>query len=111
MIGLYYPYIHFRDESWLKLAALYWDRMDRIVSSVGITGQEDSDNVKRLIDAQFVRSYLPREVDVKEVSDAFIELVKQHEEELHQYYAIHPRPDSELTYVFVGKLGMELSEY
>src|SRR2546430_11603576 len=28
---LYYPFIHFRDEGWLKLTALYWDGMRRIV--------------------------------------------------------------------------------
>jgi hypothetical protein len=28
---VYYPYIHFRDASWLKVAALYWPRMVRIV--------------------------------------------------------------------------------
>lgn len=30
-IGLYYPYIHFRDEAWLKTAALYWPSLARIV--------------------------------------------------------------------------------
>lgn len=30
-IGLYYPYIHFRDEKWMKIAALYWPRMARVV--------------------------------------------------------------------------------
>lgn len=30
-IGLYYPYTHFRDSDWLKLAALYWPNMARIV--------------------------------------------------------------------------------
>jgi hypothetical protein len=30
-IGLYYPYIHFRDEDWLKVAALYWPRIARVV--------------------------------------------------------------------------------
>ncbi|MFF9899105.1 DUF6236 family protein [Streptomyces longispororuber] len=30
-IGLYYPYIHFRSEEWLKTAALYWPRMARVV--------------------------------------------------------------------------------
>ncbi|MFD0558445.1 hypothetical protein FB566_3747 [Stackebrandtia endophytica] len=30
-IGLYYPYTHFRDDNWLKLAALYWPGMARIV--------------------------------------------------------------------------------
>lgn len=29
--GLYYPYIHFRDESWLKAAALYWPGLGRVV--------------------------------------------------------------------------------
>jgi hypothetical protein len=30
-IGLYYPYVHFRDESWLKVTALYWSKLARIV--------------------------------------------------------------------------------
>ncbi|MEV8100450.1 DUF6236 family protein [Kitasatospora sp. NPDC085879] len=30
-IGLYYPYIHFRDEEWLKAAALYWPKLARVV--------------------------------------------------------------------------------
>ncbi|GAB3652506.1 hypothetical protein GCM10028833_24810 [Glycomyces tarimensis] len=29
-IGLYYPYTHFHDRGWLKVAALYWPRMARI---------------------------------------------------------------------------------
>jgi len=29
-IGLYYPYTHFRDDNWLKLAALYWPQLARI---------------------------------------------------------------------------------
>lgn len=31
-MAIYYPYIHFRDEGWLKVAALYWPSMLRIVS-------------------------------------------------------------------------------
>jgi hypothetical protein len=31
-MAVYYPYIHIRDERWLKVAALYWPRMVRIVS-------------------------------------------------------------------------------
>ncbi|WP_143672420.1 DUF6236 family protein [Streptomyces sp. OK228] len=30
-MGLYYPYIHFRNEQWLKLAALYWPQISRVV--------------------------------------------------------------------------------
>lgn len=29
--GLYYPFINFRDDQWLKIAALYWPKMARIV--------------------------------------------------------------------------------
>jgi hypothetical protein len=31
-MAVYYPYIHIRDERWLKVAALYWPRIVRIVS-------------------------------------------------------------------------------
>jgi hypothetical protein len=31
-MSVYYPYIHIRDERWLKVAALYWPQMVRIVS-------------------------------------------------------------------------------
>ena len=46
--GLYYPFIHFKDDSRLKLSALYWDTMARIVPSSYET--EDSDTVKALGD-------------------------------------------------------------
>ncbi|MBM2621947.1 hypothetical protein JIG36_41245 [Actinoplanes sp. LDG1-06] len=44
--GLYYPYIHFKNDTWTKLAALYWPRMARIVP----TGHRmrDSDTVRAL---------------------------------------------------------------
>jgi Family of unknown function (DUF6236) len=32
-MAVYYPYIHIRDERWLKVAALYWPHMVRIVSA------------------------------------------------------------------------------
>jgi len=46
VMGLYYPYVHFRDERWLKLAALYWPRMARIVTPGYPT--RDSELVRRL---------------------------------------------------------------
>ena len=46
VMGLYYPYVHFRDERWLKLAALYWPRMARIVTPGYPT--HDSEIVRRL---------------------------------------------------------------
>lgn len=29
--ALYYPWINFRSDNWIKLAALYWNRIGRIV--------------------------------------------------------------------------------
>jgi Family of unknown function (DUF6236) len=46
VMGLYYPYVHFRDERWLKLAALYWPRMARIATPGYPT--HDSELVRRL---------------------------------------------------------------
>src|SRR5260370_32699990 len=46
--GLYYPFIHFKDDNWLKLSAVYFDKMYRIVPSGYQT--EDSDTVKALGD-------------------------------------------------------------
>jgi len=42
--ALYYPFIHFKDDRWLKLSALYWDRIGRIVPSAYRT--EDSETVR-----------------------------------------------------------------
>ena len=33
-VALYYPYIHFRNWAWIKVAALYWPRVARIVLPV-----------------------------------------------------------------------------
>jgi hypothetical protein len=36
--GLYYPHVRFRDEHWLKITALYWERMYRLYEpDVGIS--------------------------------------------------------------------------
>src|SRR5688500_4584065 len=45
-MALYYPFIHFQDESWLKVAALYWSRIGRIVPPD--YALHDSEVVRRL---------------------------------------------------------------
>ena len=44
--ALYYPFIHFKDERWLKLSALYWDVMGRIVPKTYT--REDNEVVRAL---------------------------------------------------------------
>jgi hypothetical protein len=46
--GLYYPFIRFRDDQWLKIAALYWPKMARIVPAGYST--RDSSTTRTLID-------------------------------------------------------------
>jgi hypothetical protein len=36
-IALYYPYIHIRDDNWLKAAALYWPRIARLAPPAILT--------------------------------------------------------------------------
>jgi hypothetical protein len=58
-IGLYYPFIHFKDDAWIKLAALYWDKMGRIVPRGYRTS--DSDTVKQLAnESGFIRRRIRR---------------------------------------------------
>ncbi|MFI9812194.1 hypothetical protein [Saccharothrix variisporea] len=45
-IALYYPYVHLRDERWLKCAALYWPRLARL--RVGDYTPEDSPTARAL---------------------------------------------------------------
>ena len=40
--GLYYPYFHVRDERWLKVAALYWPKIVRIVPADYQTRDSDT---------------------------------------------------------------------
>ena len=76
--GLYYPYIHFRDEGWLKLSALYWDGMYRIVPDA--VQLRDSDDVKALIAADFIPTESPQVLAeaVVEVNPLFRGLVQRH---------------------------------
>ncbi|MGI5146851.1 DUF6236 family protein [Plantactinospora sp. CA-294935] len=56
-LGLYYPFIHFRDEAWLKLTSLYWDGMGRIVPA-GYS-LRDSGTVREFKDGGYIRDWRP----------------------------------------------------
>jgi hypothetical protein len=55
--GVYYPFIYFRDEDWLKLMALYWDDLSRMVPDDFTT--YDSPTVAALQEAGFLRNVDP----------------------------------------------------
>jgi hypothetical protein len=123
MIGLYYPYIHFRDENWLKLALIYWSRIARIVPEGFST--RDSDSVRR------VRGELGAVIDSppfsagEEVATDFIEFVSAHANDLRGKYGIRQSykwkidehtaarapegTDPHFGYIYHQKLGYELA--
>lgn len=89
-LGLYYPFIQFRNDSWLKLAALYWDRIGRIVPP----GYElqDSDTVRRLQgELGFVTNLAPSDGAMESVSDEFLDLLAERGPELADLYGIRGR--------------------
>jgi hypothetical protein len=120
-VGLYYPFIHFKDEGWLKLTALYWDRMKRIVP----TGADlhDGPEVKTLIDAGFVENELPDKA-ASAIAPAFRELVAAHGDTLRAQLGVAnsatwpddpytklyapPGSDTKLAYIFGEEMHQDL---
>lgn len=89
-LGLYYPFIQFRNESWLKLAALYWDRIGRIVPP----GYElqDSESVKRLQgELGLVTNLAPSEAAMDGVGSEFLDLLAARGPELSDLYGTRGR--------------------
>jgi hypothetical protein len=87
-LGLYYPFINFRSDAWLKLAALYWDKVGRIVPLGHVT--HDSDAVQRLQgELGFVADLPPPFAAMRAVGDEFTELIDTHGHELAGIYGVH----------------------
>lgn len=103
--GLYYPYIHFRDDGWLKGAALYWDEMSRIVPAG--TSLHDSDDVRRLSDAGFVHDKTPQD-GARKIAESFRRLLHLHGETLQQRFDIASMPEAERAEIFDEKMDWEL---
>ncbi|MFJ9823636.1 DUF6236 family protein [Streptomyces sp. NPDC101160] len=76
-IGLYYPYIHCRDERWLKLTALYWPKLARVVPDGYPVA--DSDTVAALNDGLggFLEARSPRAAAAA-VAPLFLDLLREH---------------------------------
>ncbi|MEV6689779.1 DUF6236 family protein [Streptomyces sp. NPDC051130] len=87
--GLYYPYVHLRDESWAKAAALYWRRLARVVP----TGfpVRDRPVVRELNeDSRFLIGTDPRPA-AEAVAPAFISAVQENTEVLRARFAVQGR--------------------
>ena len=130
-IGLYYPYIHFRDDVWVKLAALYWDKMARIVPRGYMT--HDSDVVRQL--AQEGKFIVDEPAQFHSVGwydsnfnldETFTIFLKQNENALRDHYGVAqkdkwpddpvtrtacpPGADPKLAYIYIEKMSPDLQE-
>jgi hypothetical protein len=85
---LYYPFIHFRDEAWLKLSALYWDDVSRIVP--GGYEPRDTREVRVLEDAGVLRRVDPSAYE-RSVARLFTLLLERYERKLVKRYDVADR--------------------
>jgi hypothetical protein len=124
-IGIYFPYFHFPSDEWVKLAALYWDGMLRIVPE-GYVTQRDSEAVKALANKRaFIINAPPKHEDLDLVEKEFLKLVAAHDKELVRLYAVNKRSewqnnhytvkyapsgaDPKLAYIYSRKIEKELN--
>lgn len=84
--ALYYPFIHFKDDSWLKLTALYWDKVARIVPDDYVT--DDSDTVKAL--APCIDTVRPTWVPA-DFAQTFVDFITQYGPKLREKYGLNLR--------------------
>jgi Family of unknown function (DUF6236) len=107
-IGLYYPHSALPNDAWVKLAALYWDKLGRIVPP-GYKLQ-DSDTVQRLQgELGFVENFLPSPRDTFEVGQLFYRFLRQYEDKMKHHYNVLSQT-SELEYIYSDvKMAHEFS--
>jgi hypothetical protein len=84
--ALYYPYIHFRDDAWVKMSALYWDQLMRIVPQHYPT--DDSETVKQL--GGLIEKVEPGAVKPG-FADTFEAFFDEHGAQLQAHYALDHR--------------------
>jgi len=73
--ALYYPHINFRDENWIKTAALYYEGLNRIVPENYLTN--DAEIIAQLNEREeFIRNINPRH-QAEEIAHDFLEFARQ----------------------------------
>lgn len=91
-IGLYYPYIGFKDDSWVKLAALYWDKLGRIVP--GGYHPQDSDTVKQLAEELgFIENFEVTYKDQSAIGEMFLSMLRKNLKKLEKLYGISSKDE------------------
>lgn len=92
-IGLYFPSFHFPSDEWAKLAALYWDKVYRIVPD-GYKTPRDTRTVIALVDNEVLLNLQPEHFfrELIEITRIFSRFIEEHEYELAKKYSVANSP-------------------
>jgi hypothetical protein len=91
--GLYYPYIQVRNERWLKIAALYWPKIVRLVPDS--YRMHESYTVEALSDDFLMRR--PPGPSVEAIGPRFLDLLANHADELRNHFDTAQKEATELA--------------
>lgn len=119
-IALYYPYVHPRDESWVKQALLYWPKIQRIVpDNYPVT---DSPMLRLLVEREILVKRKP-DTGAADIAGAFVKYIMRRRDSLRESYglqrayALPPQEgwndgqlDPRLGWIHQDKLDPEVSE-
>lgn len=83
--GLYFPWIHFRDDNWVKLSMLYWKRLQRIVPPN--YPRHDSQTVGKFVEHGLITEVDPS-ASADEIAPMFAEAIRHNEDRLRDRYGI-----------------------
>ena len=125
-VGLFFPFIHFPSDDWIKVAALYWDQMARIVPGE-YKPVRDTETVRILADeGHFVINDHPGWQDLKIVKENFKKSINSHHKDLVNSYGTGNQEDwpvnqyterfapfganPKLAYIFDEKIEYELNK-
>ncbi|HWD01517.1 MAG TPA: DUF6236 family protein, partial [Amycolatopsis sp.] len=93
-IALYYPYIHVRDDTWLKYAALYWPKLARLRPE----GYPTLDSpVSRALreEAGWLLDVTPPPWAALRIGNQFLKLIAEHSHELRARFGVDRSPHDE----------------
>jgi hypothetical protein len=117
--ALYYPWINIRSDEWIKLAALYWNRIGRIVPPGYPT--RDSPTVEALIaDCDLIADLDPERASASIARD-FLNVLSRNHEALRARYRVdaiaHPQgrhndrePSEDIAFIHFFKVPKPLPE-
>lgn len=84
-IALYYPYVHPRNESWVKQALLYWPKIQRIVpDNYPVT---DSPMLRLLVEREILVERRP-DTGAADIAEAFVMYIMRRGDSLREGYGL-----------------------